>query len=142
MLNVKIKILNEKATLPKRTNDTDACYDVVAVSKVHHGNGVYEYGWGFAMELPPNTQMDARPRSSIYKTGMILSNCIGTIDEEYRGEGKAFFYHVIKEFPEYEIGDRIIQIQLRSREDVNFVQVDSLTSTGRGDGGFGSTGLK
>ena len=139
---VNIKLLDEKAKLPKRSIDTDACYDVVAVSKKDHGNGVFEYGWGFSMELPPNTQMDARARSSIYKTGLILSNCIGTIDEGYRGEGKAFFYHVLKDLPPYEIGDRIVQIQLRTREDVEFVEAKELSDSVRGEGGFGHTDLR
>lgn len=140
MKTVKIKLLHPNARIPKKTIDTDACYDVVAVSKEDLGDGRIHYGLGFALEIPKNTQLDLRPRSSIHKTGLILSNCIGTGDEEYRGEYQAFFYHVIPTLPPYEIGDRILQIQLRTREDVIFKEVQVLSNTTRNTDGFGSTG--
>lgn len=137
---IKIKLLHPNAQIPKKAIDTDACYDVVAVSKEDLGDGRIRYGLGFALEIPKNTQLDLRPRSSIHKTGLILSNCIGTGDEGYRGEFQAVFYHVIKTLPPYEIGDRILQIQLRTREDVVFEPSDELSNTQRGSGGFGHTG--
>jgi dUTP pyrophosphatase len=76
------------------------------------------------------------------KTGLILSNCVGTGDEEYRGEYQAFFYHVIPTLPPYNVGDRILQIQLKTREDVVFEITDELSDTQRGTKGFGSTGSK
>jgi dUTP pyrophosphatase len=141
MIKVKIKLLHPEAKIPVRFNETDACYDVYATSIAHIGHDRYEYGLGFSLELPPNTQLDLRSRSSIYKTGMILSNSIGTGDEDYRGEYKAIFYHLIQSLPKYEVGDRILQIQLRSREDVKFIPSLELGETKRGDGGYGSTGL-
>jgi dUTP pyrophosphatase len=140
MLKVKIKLLNEYAQVPKRALENDACYDVVATSKKDLGDGRIQYGLGFALEIPENTQADFRPRSSIHKTGLILSNSIGTIDEGYRGEIGAVFYHVIPSLPPYEVGDRILQMQIRSREDVDFEVVDNLSDSVRGTGGYGSTG--
>jgi len=140
MEKVKIKLLNPSAKLPRRTIDNDACYDAVAVSKKDLGDGRIEYGLGFAVELPENTQLDIRARSSVHKTGMILSNSIGTIDEGYRGEIMAVFYHIIKTLPQYEVGDRIVQIQVKSRNDVTFEEVDELTNSIRGEGGYGHTG--
>lgn len=137
---VKIKFLNSNAKTPKRALENDACYDVVATSKKVLGDGRIQYGIGFALEIPENTQADFRARSSIHKTGLILSNSIGTIDAGYRGEIGAVFYHVIPSLPEYEVGDRILQMQLRTREDVEFVEIDRLSETDRGIGGFGSTG--
>jgi dUTP pyrophosphatase len=137
---VKIKLLHPNARIPKKMIDTDACYDVVAVSKKDLGDGRIHYGLGFALEIPENTQLDLRPRSSIHKTGLILSNCIGTGDEEYRGEYQAFFYHIIPTLPPYEIGDRILQIQMRTREDVVFEITNELSETNRGTDGFGSSG--
>lgn len=139
MTKVKIKLLHANASIPKKSFNTDACYDVVATSVKSYGDGRYEYGLGFSLELPENTQLDLRPRSSIHKTGLILSNCIGTGDEGYTGEYKAVFYHVIKTLPIYNVDDRILQIQVRSREDVEFVLADELSESERGDGGFGST---
>lgn len=140
MKTIKIKLLHPNAQIPKKVIDTDACYDVVAISKRDWGDGRIHYGLGFALELPENTQLDLRPRSSIYKTGLILSNCIGTGDEEYRGEYQAFFYHVIPTLPPYNVGDRILQIQLKTREDVVFEITDELSETKRDIKGFGSSG--
>jgi dUTP pyrophosphatase len=142
MKSIKIKLLHPNAQIPKKVIDTDACYDVVAISKEDLGDGRIHYGLGFALELPENTQLDLRPRSSIHKTGLILSNCIGTGDEEYRGEYQAFFYHVIPTLPPYEVGDRILQIQLKTREDVIFKITKELSETKRGKEGFGSSGSK
>ncbi len=138
---LKIKILDKRAKITK-THLTDACWDVVACSKKEYGDGRVEYGLGFSAELPQGTQLDLRARSSIHKTGMILSNGIGTGDEDYRGEYKAVFYHVLKDLPPYEIGDRIIQCQLVKRDEENYMieYVDELSDTERGEGGFGSTG--
>src|ERR1035437_1132002 len=140
MKSIKIKLLHPNAQIPKKVIDTDACYDVIAVSKEDLGDGRIHYGLGFALEIPENTQLDLRPRSLIHKTGLILSNCIGTGDEEYRGEYQAFFYHVIPTLPLYNVGDRILQIQLKTREDVEFEITDKLSETERGPQGFGSSG--
>lgn len=142
MNNVYIKLLNDKAKMPFKTHESDACWDVVATSKKHlnEDGTVIEYGLGLAMELPKGTQLDLRARSSIHKTGLILTNCIGTGDEEYRGEYKAVFYHVIPHLPEYQVGEKILQIQLVERADVKFHEVNELKNTIRGQGGFGSTG--
>ena len=140
MKSIKIKLLHPNAQVPKKVIDTDACYDVIAVSKEDLGDGRIHYGLGFALEIPENTQLDLRPRSSIHKTGLILSNCIGTGDEEYRGEYQAYFYHLIPTLPPYEVGDRILQIQLRTREDVIFKITEELSETKRSNGGFGHTG--
>ena len=87
-----------------------------------------------------NVSIDLRPRSSIYKTGMVLSNAVGTIDELYRGEVSAVFYHVFPGMPRYRVGDRIGQIKLGFTVPIEFEEVDELGRTLRGDGGYGSTG--
>ena len=86
--------------------------------------------------------LDFRPRSSIYKTGMLLSNSTGTIDEDYRGEVSAIFYHINKKLPIYKVGERIGQIKLGLTFDIDWVEVDELSDSNRGTGGFGSTGQK
>ena len=87
-----------------------------------------------------NVSLDLRPRSSIWKTGMVLSNAVGTIDELYRGEVSAVFYHVFPGMPRYRVGDRIGQIKLGFTLPIEFEEVDELGRTLRGDGGYGSTG--
>ena len=84
--------------------------------------------------------IDFRPRSSIWKTGMVLSNSVGTIDDLYRGEVSAVFYHVFPNMPRYKVGDRIGQIKLGFTLPIEFEEVDELSDTERGDGGYGSTG--
>ena len=71
---------------------------------------------------------------------MVLSNCEGTIDETYRGEVFAVFYHVIPGLPRYNVGDRIGQIKLGVTLAIEFEEADELSDTDRGAGGYGSTG--
>lgn len=145
---VKFKKLDPKAVTPFKKHDDDFCYDLVATSCEEIAPGVYRYGTGIALE-PVDTDtpsdsfvcgMTIRPRSSICKTGMILSNSIGTIDYGYRGEITAVFYHVIPSLPIYKVGDRIAQIHIDITAKLDFVEVDELSQTERGDGGYGSTG--
>lgn len=84
--------------------------------------------------------IDLRPRSSIWKTGMILSNCEGTIDELYRGEVSAVFYHVFPQMERYHKGQKIGQIKIGISFPITFVEVDKLDETERGCNGYGSTG--
>ena len=146
-MKVKFKQLHENAVIPFKTHERDFCYDCVATSCEEIASNVYKYGLGFALEIVDNRKhegsilsIDARPRSSIYKTGMVLSNSQGTIDEPYRGEICAVFYHVLPNMPKYEVGDKICQIKLGVTGKMDFEVVDELSSTERNDGGYGSTG--
>lgn len=89
---------------------------------------------------PINLSIDFRPRSSVWKTGMVLSNCEGTIDENYINEVSAVFYHVMPNMPRYKIGDRIGQIKIGVTFPIDFVEVDELEKRDRGMNGWGSTG--
>lgn len=86
--------------------------------------------------------IDFRPRSSVWKTGMVLCNSCGTVDRGYTGEVCAFFYHVMPNMPKYEPGDRVAQMKIGFTVPIEFVEVEELDETERGDGGFGSTGKK
>lgn len=140
---VKIKKLKKTPT-PHKAHDSDACFDVYATSMKDLGDGRIEYGLGFAIQpekLGSGVQFDFRARSSIHKTGLILSNCIGTGDEGYTGEYKAVFYNIIPDLPNYKIGDRILQMQCTKPINIEFVEAEELTNTTRGEGGFGSSGI-
>ena len=144
---VNIKKLNKNAVLPYKTHKEDYCYDCVAVSEQEIAPNVWKYGLGLAFEMERDDvddniiySIDARPRSSIWKTGMILSNCEGTIDELYRGEVMAVFYHVMPNMPRYKVGDRICQIKIGATVSIKFIEVNELNDTSRGEGGYGSTG--
>ena len=89
---------------------------------------------------PLKLSVDLRPRSSVWKTGMVLSNCEGTIDELYTGEVSAVFYHIMPNMPKYEVGDKIGQIKIGVTFPIEFVEVEELDKTARGEGGYGSTG--
>jgi dUTP pyrophosphatase len=141
--DIGIKLLHPDAKLPTKANSTDSCYDVVAVRidplYIEDALYGYKYHLGFALDLPPNTELQVRARSSIFKTGLVLCNGIGTGDEGYTGEYSVIFYHVVPELPPYEVGDRVAQIQCISRADINFSLVDKLPDKDRGEKGFGSS---
>lgn len=90
---------------------------------------------------PVNLSIDFRPRSSVWKTGMVLSNCEGTIDELYRGEVSAVFYHILPDMERYHKGQKIGQIKIGLSFPIEFIEVEELDDTARGNNGYGSTGL-
>lgn len=146
-MKVKVKKLHENAVIPYKIYSKDFCYDVVATSCKEIAPNIYSYGIGLAFEINRgakysnlNIDIDFRPRSSVWKTGMVLSNCVGTIDELYRGEVTAVFYHLFTNMPRYQVGDRIGQIKLGLTEPMQFVEVDELSESERGSNGYGSTG--
>lgn len=158
-MTVKVKFTSEEAKklylaasngmsiFPFKTHSEDFCYDVVATSRTELAPNVYKYGIGLVFQVyrlegfsSTRVSIDLRPRSSVWKTGMVLSNCTGTVDETYTGEVSAVFYHLFPDMPIYEVGDRIGQIKIGTALPMNFVEVDELDVTARGDGGYGSTG--
>lgn len=160
-MKVKFKKLRENAKLPTKNYEGDFCYDVYACDCIEVLPGVYKYPLGFALQIDENEDfglqewthkdglpvidklildIDFRPRSSIYKTGMSLCNATGTGDRPYTGEYAAFFYHLRPELPKYEVGDRVAQMKIGFTLPIEFDEVEELDETDRGDGGFGSTG--
>lgn len=149
-MKVKVKKLNENAVIPFKTYERDFCYDVVAVSEEEVAPNVWKYGIGLAFQIDReslfghrylNLSIDLRPRSSVWKTGMVFSNCEGTIDELYTGEVYAVFYHVFPNMERYKVGQRIGQIKIGTTMPIEFVVVDELDETERNSGGYGSTGV-
>lgn len=163
-MKVKIKKLTDNAKIPTQAHDKDFCYDVYATSCEEIEPGIWKYGVGLAYEIERGelqledlgfeyygtihldeaidlrVSLDFRPRSSVWKTGMILSNCVGTLDELYRGEILAYFYEVIPGKEKYKVGDRIGQIKLGFTLPIEFEEGEININTERGTGGFGSTG--
>lgn len=148
-MKVKVKKLNRNAVIPFKTYGKDFCYDVVATSCEEIAQDVYKYGIGLAFQIDRESfeeddgiqlSIDFRPRSSVWKTGLALSNCTGTIDELYTGEVSAIFYHVMKSMPIYKVGEKIGQIKIGMTFPMMFSEVDNLSETDRGSNGYGSTG--
>lgn len=96
---------------------------------------------GLIIELPQGYEGQIRPRSGIaFKKGISIPNAPGTIDSDYRGEIGILVVNLSNEPATIEPGERIAQLVIAKYERVALQAVDSLTSTERGDGGFGSTG--
>jgi dUTP pyrophosphatase len=96
------------------------------------------------MEIPDGMVGLIFPRSSIRKTRLQLSNSVGVIDSGYRGELQATFNKIITTIEnqknDYKVGDRICQIIIVPHPIIQIVEVDELSESSRGIGGFGSTG--
>ncbi len=98
---------------------------------------------GLKMAIPNGYEAQIRPRSGLaIKNGISLVNSPGTIDADYRGEVKIIIINHGAEDFEINHGDRIAQMVIAPVTQVQIVQVDSLDATERGEGGFGSTGVK
>lgn len=144
-MKIYLKKTNDACVIPFKTYDRDFCYDCVAVSEEEIAPNVWKYGLGFALEIENRVSQvirsaSLRPRSSIYKTGMVLSNSVGTVDELYRGEISAIFYHVLPNMPRYKVGDKICQMYISTTLPVDFEVVEELSQSDRGSNGYGSTG--
>lgn len=141
---VKVKKLHPNAVIPEYAKDGDAGMDLVATSILSETTTDVTYGTGISMEIPKGYVGLVFPRSSIRKYDLSLSNCVGVIDSGYRGELQATFKKTNwlkgRESDKYQIGDRIVQIIIIPYPSVTFVEVDELSESERGDGGFGSTG--
>lgn len=139
-LNIKIKKLSESAKLPTKAHPTDAGFDLYADSQSIDKNYNMVYGTGIAVEIPKGYVGLVFPRSSIASTDIMLSNSVGVIDSGYRGEVIAKFKRVTGEFNTYKVGDRIAQLIIIPYPEVVFEEVKELSSSDRGEGGYGSSG--
>ncbi len=140
MMQIRFRKLCPEAVTPKAATAGSAGFDLVATSRRWNRDlEIWEYGTGIAVEIPPGYVGLVFPRSSIYKTGAILSNGVGVIDSDYRGEIGAKLW-VLKFKEKYEIGDRIAQLVIVPIPPVEWVEAEELTVTDRGVGGYGSTG--
>lgn len=98
---------------------------------------------GLYLELPIGTEAQVRPRSGLaIKKGITVLNSPGTIDADYRGEVGVILINLSSEDFVVENGARIAQLVLAKHDRAQWQQVDQLSSTDRGEGGFGSTGVK
>ena len=137
-MKVNIKKLHPDAVIPKYATLGDAGLDLTAVDVVADGSTL-TYKPGLAVEIPSWHVGLLFPRSSVYKTGQTLTNCVGVIDSGYRGEIMLKFT-LSPYAKEYEIGDRVGQLIIMPYPRIDFVEVDELIPSDRGEGGYGSTG--
>lgn len=156
-MEVKIKRLHKDAVIPKQATKLSGGWDVVATEIIQEANDFVICKLGFSLQPPPNYKITLVPRSSLTKTKWILQNSPGLGDADYIGEYQYRFrcipheiqllggeplnrkYTLIySEFP-FKVGDRIGQIYLEEVIPIEFIEVDELSSTERGSGGYGST---
>jgi len=140
---LKVKRLSPAATLPAYAHPGDAGLDLCAAEAADIAPGEYRrVRTGIAIELPPGTEGQVRPRSGLaLKQGITLLNAPGTIDEGYRGEvGVILVNHGRAPF-RVEPGMRIAQLVVQPVLRVTVAEAEDLSDTRRGTGGFGSTGV-
>lgn len=100
-------------------------------------------GTGLFIELPIGYEAQVRPRSGLAaKKGITVLNAPGTIDADYRGEIGVILVNLSNEDFVIENGERIAQLVIAKHERADWNEVNELTETSRGEGGFGSTGTK
>jgi len=98
---------------------------------------------GLFLELPLGHEAQIRPRSGLaFKNGLTVLNSPGTIDADYRGEVKVILVNLSNEEFTIQDGERIAQMIISKHEQAEWMEVEELLETERGDGGFGSTGKK
>lgn len=160
-MELKVKKLYDDAKLPTYGTDGAACFDLYALYDADYdpedGNSLpvgfsptasCTFGTGLSFEIPQGYAMMIYSRSGHgFKNGIRLSNCVGCIDSDYRGEVKVKLQHDVfagdehaQQWFEVKKGDRIAQAMLVPVDRVSFIEVDELTESARGKGGFGSTG--
>jgi dUTP pyrophosphatase len=98
---------------------------------------------GLFIELPLGYDAQVRPRSGLAaKKGITVLNSPGTVDADYRGEIGVILVNLSNEAFTVENGERIAQLVIAKHERAQWLEADVLTETSRGEGGFGSTGIK
>lgn len=98
---------------------------------------------GIYVAIPAGYEIQVRPRSGMaIKHGITVLNSPGTVDADYRGELRTILVNVSNEPFTIKPGERIAQMVLAKHERIEWEQVEQLDATERGEGGFGSTGLK
>jgi dUTP pyrophosphatase len=147
-LKIKIKRLpgpEGAAGLPERATEGSAGFDLTASNQREIEIGPGERALvptGLVIELPPGCEAQIRPRSGLaLKHGVTLLNSPGTIDSDYRGEIKVILVNHGSETFTVKKGDRIAQMVIAKYAECGLVDAESLSSTARQDGGFGSSGL-
>jgi len=142
--DLKFVKLNEKATLPARAHDNDAGLDLCSAESARLAPGArVSVGTGLAVQIPDGVGGLVLPRSGLaLKYGVTLVNSPGLIDPGYRGEVRVLLLNTDATIDFHvEPGDRIAQLLLVPIATASPIQAEALDESGRGVGGFGSSGL-
>ena len=147
---MKINIINKsKWQQLHQATPLSAGYDLIADINNETGLIFIEPGetavisTGLYVELPHDMEMQIRSRSGMTIKGLVVANSPGTIDSDYRGEVRIIVRNTTTDITlAIEDGDRIAQAVFNKVEHPEVIEVEELSETLRGDGGFGSTGVK
>ena len=140
-MKVKFKKLDSKASIPTKAHPTDAGFDLVATSvSEDRKRNIVTYGTGIAVEIPEGHVGYIFPRSSVYKHQVSLANCVGVIDSGFRNEILLKFRIVQPHISRYSVGDKVAQLIIQPYPEIQFEEVEELSDSDRGLGGFGSSG--
>ena len=151
-----LKKLDPSAVVPSRAKEGDAGFDLVAIDDgVVDSEGFIQYRTGLSIDPPQGYHTEIWPRSSISKYDLVLANSIGLVDNGYRGELLVRFkptlrfaqtkegeiYVILpKPVKKYKKGDKIAQLVITETVESSFTEMQELTASARGSGGFGSSG--
>ena len=146
-MEIKIKKLMKGAKLPQRMSEGAAAYDLFLPEDTYIRPGRQVISLGFSMEIPKGYAAEIQPRSGFASKGMLDDSdermdadvMYGLIDSDYRGEVGVIIHSEEDYCFGVTKGMRIAQMIIRKVEDVEFREVESLSETERGKGGFGST---
>lgn len=143
-MNIQVKQVNENAILPHRATISSAGADLYACLTediVINPSERLLIPTGIAMAIPEGYGGFIFPRSgTASKYGISLSNCVGVVDSDYRGEIRIAIINHSRDSYVIKNGDRIAQMVIMPVDLCSYTECDSLDETERGEGGFGSTG--
>lgn len=137
---IKFKKTLEGAVTPSKNKASDSGFDLVLIKKIKEVNGVHYYDTGIQVAPPVGYYFDLVGRSSISKSGYMLANNVGIIDQSYRGNIIVALVKVNPEAPDLELPVRLVQIIPRKVHMFDMQEVMELDKTSRGEKGFGSSG--
>ena len=142
-MSLRVRRLDDRALLPTRAHSGDAGLDLYALDgAVLEPGERASVGTGIAVEIPDGQAGLVLPRSGLAaRHGIALVNAPGLIDAGYRGEIRVLVLNTDRSSPfRLEPGDRIAQLMLVRVETSEVIEVEALAASGRGHGGFGSSG--
>lgn len=144
MIDVKVLKTGGYTELPKYETTNSAGLDLRSTKTIilnPHSRALVPTGLFIA--LPEGYEAQIRPRSGLaLKKGITVLNTPGTVDADYRGEVGVILFNTTDEPFTIEAGDRIAQMIINKVEQLNWIEVEELDETERGDGGFGHTQVK
>jgi dUTP pyrophosphatase len=140
--SIKVYKTNKDAIIPSKAFEEDAGYDLTIISKIKDFNSKTSlYDTGIKIEVDEGYYTEIVPRSSISKFGYILSNSVGIIDNHYRGNLMVALTKIADDAPDIVFPFKCCQLIIRKQISANLYEItdDTLTTTLRNEGGFGST---